>query len=1103
MKPAFIQEVLGTSFKGRIIQVTEALDRADAVSNQVIELDRLFSSMGLNSVVASKWHHEDVSSYRINLDDVYVHEDDVVIFHSCGYTEHAGPWAVRQYCTKVILYHNITPHELFSKDSDLYKFCKLGREQLADFVSDFHYFWGDSQYNLDELIALGAPRDRSFVVPIVVPSAPPAKADRAGALLEGGWVFLGRVAGNKGQIDLVRMFARAREKDLASARRLTIVGGFNPEDDYYRRLLEEIDRLGLSDDVVITGKVSDERREQLLREAQFYVALSVHEGFGVPLVEAPLRGLAVLALDRAAARETMGGIGLHEDEDSLFRALFELANDPQAYKQLVEAQAANAERFTRTSVGADLARALKAILPEMDRYKSVSVVICTYNRRDYLERCLDYLQCQSHSNFEVIVVDGPSNDGTKELLESWRGRIKIANNPLRNLSVSRNLGIELAHGDIVAFIDDDAIPFDNWIERILDEYNGRPLLTKALGGPAFFAGTLRFQSEDIGIDRHGNAWLNIPRHEVGQGDWLRSCLGTNSTFVRQHLIDIGGFDEQFDYYLDESELCLRIQLKGGLIGYAPEVLVRHEFAQSHNRKGRYNYDWRTISKNTAYYVAAYGGLAEKELRSNLEQRLERERVLPLKGAFDHGEISKSLYESALEAIEKGMEQGLVDAKSWPKTRKLKTGSDPFLPFPLKQGYKAVGRDIPKLHICIVTKEMPPFAPGGGIGTLYYHLVSELILMGHDVSIVVPSLEQKIVRQGPLTVFYTQSRGINVPGMDAGLNNNMTWSVSALHQVVRVHQEQPVDVIDSALWDSEALAISVVNRFERPPLVVRLVTPFSVVADMNGWSVQPRTARLFNRFEKELIENADAVIPISEKIASTISAAHKIAPDARWSQSYCGIAYWPLFDVNEDYNDLPELRGLTSEQFDQSKIILFIGRLENRKGIDLVMSSIPTILAADPDARIIIAGSDPEGWEQRVLHTLSLEDMQRVHFLGMISDAVKEKLLARAYCLLFPSRYESFGLVPLEAFVHGVPVVASKSGAIPEVVLDGQCGLLFDEGDSAMMAAAVRRLLADPALHRRLSDGALKRIRHLSARNSAQNTLTIYQGLLSSPEAPQS
>lgn len=1089
-----MQRLFGTSFSGRIIQATEALDRADAVSNQVIELDKIFSDLGFESLIVSKWHHQDVGGYRKNLEDIQVTDKDIVIFHSCGFTEHAGPWAAEQYCTKILLYHNITPHELFTVDSDLYKFCKLGREQLKDLLPKFSYYWGDSQYNLDELLHLGADPERSAVIPIVVPPAPwrDGTAQRA----VGHWVFVGRVARNKGQLDLVRMFAHARKKFPDKVKKLTIVGGFDPSDDYYQEILREITKLRVVSDVTITGKVSDERREQYLNEAQFYVALSIHEGFGVPLVEAPLRGLPVLALDKAAASETMGGIGLFTDDDSLLDAIINLASDDIARSSLVQTQASNAERFSRDGVTKKLVSALNKILPDRNFYKTVSVVICTYNRRDYLARCLDYLQCQSNQNFEVIIVDGPSDDGTKELIADWKGRIKFSENRERNLSISRNIGIELASGDIVAFIDDDAIPFDNWIENILFEYNSRTFCTQALGGPAFFAGTLRFQSEDIGIDRQARAWVNIPTQEVGRNGWLRSCLGTNSTFVRTTLLALHGFDEQFDYFLDESELCLRLQLKGHIIAYAPNVLVRHEFAQSHNRRGRYNYDWKTITKNTAYYMAAYSGMSGQELKLSLKRRLEHERRLPLKNALENGEISQDIFDDCIRGIEEGLEEGLNDAQYWPKTRKLISDESSFKPFPLRADYKSIGREYRRFHICIVTKEMPPFVPGGGIGTLYYHLVSELLLMGHQVSVVVPGVEEKVFRQGPLAVYYTQSQWIEIPGMDAGLNHNMTWAVTALNQVIRIHDESPVDVIDSALWDSEALAISVVNRLERPPLVVRLVTPFQVVAKMNGWKVQPRVSRLFNSFEKVLIQNADAVIPISDQISATISTAHKLDVDTRWNQGYCGIAYWPLFDVNEDYNDFPELEGLKADQLENSKIVLFVGRLEKRKGIDLIADALPGILAADKMARVVIAGNDPEGWQQRIGRSLRPQEAQRVHFLGAISDALKEKMLARAYCLLFPSRYESFGLVPLEAFVHGVPVVASKSGAIPEVVLDDECGILFQENDSASLVAAVGTLLTNEDLRHRLSVGALKRIRELSSRNSAQHALRVYNSVIS-------
>ena len=90
--------------------------------------------------------------------------------------------------------------------------------------------------------------------------------------------------------------------------------------------------------------------------------------------------------------------------------------------------------------------------------KKVSIVICTYNRADFLKRTLKSLQYQIYKNFEVIVVNGPSTDGTKDILEQYKGIVKIAVNPKTNLSISRNMGIRMSAGDIVAFIDDDAIP---------------------------------------------------------------------------------------------------------------------------------------------------------------------------------------------------------------------------------------------------------------------------------------------------------------------------------------------------------------------------------------------------------------------------------------------------------------------------------------------------------------------------------------------------------------------------------------------------------------------------------------------------------------------
>jgi glycosyltransferase involved in cell wall biosynthesis len=368
-------------------------------------------------------------------------------------------------------------------------------------------------------------------------------------------------------------------------------------------------------------------------------------------------------------------------------------------------------------------------------------------------------------------------------------------------------------------------------------------------------------------------------------------------------------------------------------------------------------------------------------------------------------------------------------------------------------------------------------------------------MGHHVTLILPGAQDEIIAQGPFVRCHTRVHDGAWHGLDQRVANNVSWSLGAFATLAKLHSEHPVDVVDSALWDSEALAVSMLDQGQRPPLVVRLVTPFQIAADMNEWDIPTIAGDMIIAAEKALIENADAVLPISRSIAQTIQKCHDLQEGATWHDAPCGITYWPLFDVRENYAELEQIGNFSTTGQEDEKIILFIGRLERRKGVDILFEALPAILSGDPTARIVIAGTDSEGWERQIVKALPRAMTSRIYFLGNVSDAVRDKLLAHAHCLVFPSRYESFGLVPLEAFVHGVPVVASRSGAIPEVVLDGQCGLLFVQDDSAALASAVIRILGDDALHQRLSEGAIRRVRELSARNSAIRTCEIYSKLL--------
>lgn len=126
---------------------------------------------------------------------------------------------------------------------------------------------------------------------------------------------------------------------------------------------------------------------------------------------------------------------------------------------------------------------------------------------------LESLRFQRHDDFEVVVVNGPSTDHTEEMLAQYEGRIKHLRCPVANLSMSRNIGIRAAAGDVVAFIDDDAIPEYDWLTELEHGYLVPPdgiaiEEVGGVGGVVFdYTGT-RFQFRFAVSDRHGE---RVPR----------------------------------------------------------------------------------------------------------------------------------------------------------------------------------------------------------------------------------------------------------------------------------------------------------------------------------------------------------------------------------------------------------------------------------------------------------------------------------------------------------------------------------------------------------------------------------------------------------------
>ncbi|HKU38881.1 MAG TPA: glycosyltransferase [Polyangiales bacterium] len=195
----------------------------------------------------------------------------------------------------------------------------------------------------------------------------------------------------------------------------------------------------------------------------------------------------------------------------------------------------------------------------------VSVVVCTYNGSRTIRDCLDGLAKLQYPNYEVIVVDDGSTDGTAELVRGYDVRLVQTEN--RGLSCARNLGLELATGEIVAYTDDDAWPDPHWLHYLAHTF--RTTRFAAVGGPNLPPPGDGFVAEAVANAPGG------PTHVLLSDRVAEHIPGCNMAFRVEQLRAIGGFDPQFRSAGDDVDVCWRIQQAGWEVGFHPAALVWH------------------------------------------------------------------------------------------------------------------------------------------------------------------------------------------------------------------------------------------------------------------------------------------------------------------------------------------------------------------------------------------------------------------------------------------------------------------------------------------------------------------------------------------------
>jgi glycosyltransferase involved in cell wall biosynthesis len=284
--------------------------------------------------------------------------------------------------------------------------------------------------------------------------------------------------------------------------------------------------------------------------------------------------------------------------------------------------------------------------------------------------------------------------------------------------------------------------------------------------------------------------------------------------------------------------------------------------------------------------------------------------------------------------------------------------------------------------------------------------------------------------------------------------------AAVHRAVaEIHEREPLDAVVTPLWGCEGVVCLLDERF---PTVVSCMTSATTIQELRGAGAEPsaETAQLIG-LERATMRRARYAHGL------TRAALGKTLSDYGAEPLQAEV-------VGRGASDRAAIREAAGATARGAPEILFVGRLERRKGVDALLGAAERLAAGGVRLSLVLVGPDSDDTETGEPYRRSFErapggdpDLRGlVRFAGAVDDEELDSLYAGADIVCVPSRYESHGVVLVEAMMFGKPIVACAAGGVPEVVEEGGNALLAAPGDPDSLADRLRRLLVDPDLRRR-------------------------------------
>ena len=384
-----------------------------------------------------------------------------------------------------------------------------------------------------------------------------------------------------------------------------------------------------------------------------------------------------------------------------------------------------------------------------------------------------------------------------------------------------------------------------------------------------------------------------------------------------------------------------------------------------------------------------------------------------------------------------------------------------------------------MKILMLTWEYPPRIVGG-IARVVYDLSHRLIKDGHDVTVIT-------YREGDAP-YYEDDKGVKVHRIDNYMinpNNFIDWIMQMNFNMIAkanqlIAEEGSFDVIHAHDWLVTYAAKTIKNSYNIPIVA----TIHATEAGRNS-GIHDETQKYINDTEWMLTYEATEVIVNSNYMKGEVQRLF-VLPFEKINVVANGVNLNKFTGIDRDYSFRRRYA------MDNEKIILFMGRLVNEKGVQHLIAAMPKILAGYNDAKLVVAGKGGMLDELKAeAEALGLGN--KVYFAGYLGGKDVEKMYKAADVLVFPSTYEPFGIVALEGMLSERPIVVSDAGGLAEIVQHRETGMKSYCGNPNSIADSILELLYNPELYANIVKKAKQKVKNdYNWTKIAQDTHFTYQ-----------